>query len=301
MITFLKQTLRKYLPKQFFVFLSILFVVVFLKNKNIQRIKKYASFTEKQFIPVKISDTSFEILIDPDNGGVDFEIYADGVYEPEILHVIKSLLERKNNSVFLDVGANIGQHSLFASRFAQKVFAFEPIPKLFTQFTDSIYKNKFYNIFLCRIALGDRSMTSHIHTNNQNMGASSLVSHTGDTQGVFVQIERFDDISEQLGIHSVDVVKMDVEGFEYESLQGMQKMITKCHPSFVFEFSPHLYSTKERGFEIYSFFIENGYRLFLITKEGTFSEQVTDFSQLETIFQTNLIAEYIGNNTTDIC
>lgn len=56
---------------------------------------------------------------------------------------------------FADIGANVGQHSLFMSQFANRIFAFEPNDAVADQFERNIRINNISNIALHRVALGD--------------------------------------------------------------------------------------------------------------------------------------------------
>ena len=60
--------------------------------------------------------------------GVDNDIFYYGAYEKHILYFLRDVMRTVygNRGTFVDVGANTGQHSLFVSRFASEVHAFEP-------------------------------------------------------------------------------------------------------------------------------------------------------------------------------
>ena len=65
-------------------------------------------------------------------------IRKHGLYEYTTLRFLVSLLARMDKPVVLDIGANIGNHTLAFSRHASAVYAFEPIAEIFRLLTDNI-------------------------------------------------------------------------------------------------------------------------------------------------------------------
>ena len=73
------------------------------------------------------------------SNSIEFNIYYYGAFEKPLLYFLRDTLQNLpgENSVFCDIGANIGQHSLFMCKFASEVHAFEP----FQQVSDSLRKH----------------------------------------------------------------------------------------------------------------------------------------------------------------
>ena len=59
------------------------------------------------------------------------EVRRHGVYEKELYLFLKRFLEINKDAVCLDVGANIGNHTLTMGLYAKKTYAFEPVPEMF--------------------------------------------------------------------------------------------------------------------------------------------------------------------------
>jgi FkbM family methyltransferase len=196
-------------------------------------------------------DVCFHIAVNPDNGTVDNEIYIHGVYEPYYLSRIKSELRVGDN--FVDVGSNIGQHSLFASGAVGArghVYAFEPIQKLHNQIKRSIDKNiihnKAKNITLYNIGLGDTDMDTAIYATEKNMGGSSMVIDDANRKAQTVHIKRGDDVLMPLN-KKIDFIKIDVEGYEYKVLVGLQDILEKYTPKIFLEYSLSCYDQYSPG------------------------------------------------------
>jgi len=288
-ISEVKKLLRKYLPNKIYFGVYGLFKKAkgeqFLQWKQ----KKQLYFVKKRAYEFELQDIHFPIILDPDNGGVDSEIYADGAYEPGILKIIRNTLKR--DSIFVDVGANIGQHSLFASLFAKHVYAFEPIEKIYKQFLESVTVNDFTNINIYNYALGNEEKTLPIFGNVGNMGASSLVTSENRKKIQDIQVFRFDDVRENIGIHTIDFIKIDVEGYELDVLFGAEKSIMMCKPIIMIEFSPYFYNQIDVTIskKIIEWIIDMGYIIYDIGDGSTQRNIISKDSDVGSIVQTNFL------------
>lgn len=286
----IKKFLRHILPSKIYTEVYSFFKKI--KGGQIEvtdKLKKQMRFTKKGTYVFSLGQTQFDIVLDPDNGVVDSEIYADGVYEPEILTIIQKHLTA--NSVFVDIGANIGQHSLYASRFANKVYAFEPIKKIYDQFVESKIKNNFNTIQIYNYALGNQEITLPIFGNVNNMGASSLVSIENRKKIQDIQVKRFDDVVSELGIGKIDFIKIDVEGYELDVLLGARKSIERYTPILLIEYSPYFYNQidSDIGQKIITFLLEAGYIIYDINDGALEKRLVKSIDDMNEIMQTNIL------------
>lgn len=239
----IKIKIRKLLPASIFdfglsVWRSSIQKMLFL----FERIR-LRSFSQQQIVQLSYQGIAFPIKIDPVNGFIDEFIYLHGVYEDFILSLILNYLPK--DGVFLDIGTNIGQHALFAAKYLNgqgHVYAFEPVPHLFKQFTDSLKIGEFKNITAYDFALGNVESEGKIYTNKENAGKSSLVNAEQPDQVLSVGIKKLDDVIST--DTKVDMIKIDVEGYEYEVLSGGKDLIFNSKPVIILEFSPSFYKFK---------------------------------------------------------
>ena len=159
-------------------------------------------------------------------------------YEVYDLHVSKagnlnnSLYERgacwiKSNDVVLDLGANIGIFSRFASdRGAKKVYSFEPIQENF----ELLMLNRPDNCEAHRIAISNKDNESIAMSYDANVpGGSSFVAKSGPEQTVMTMT--INTLVENGVIESPDFIKMDIEGAEVVAFEGISDAIlrnTRC-------------------------------------------------------------------------
>lgn len=160
-------------------------------------------------------------------------ICTKGVSE---LHELKILSQILNVYSFptrtaVDVGANIGNHSLFFAQKFDKVVAFEPNQDVFDLLSFNARSQK--NIVpICR-GIGSKEGVMSIETQEQNSGGSTLVEVSKCSVSREIEMTTLDNLSEVLD--NVDLIKIDVEGFEHEVIDGAKETISKHKPLIVFE------------------------------------------------------------------
>lgn len=135
-----------------------------------------------------------------------------------------------NRAVILDIGANIGNHSVFwAMHGAKKIYAFEPVHATYRMLLKNIEINQMQEIIIPQnIALGDEKTSGEISSVcTNNIGGTSIKS-SQNANNYSLIIERLDNIN--LGEQRIDFCKIDVEGFEKKTLNGMKKTLQKYKP-----------------------------------------------------------------------
>lgn len=194
------------------------------------------------FFPLTYKNISFLISLDPQNGYIDEKIFDQGYFEPEMLDAFLRYL--KPGMTFVDIGANIGQHTLFVSRIvgaSGNVISFEPIPHLYEQIKRSVHANAMTNCNIINAGCGEKEETKTLYINKANIGGSSLVvpSINSNDGEISIKILKAEDIL--LDYEKIDLIKIDVEGYEYQALLGLEKIIARDKPVFFIEYSPSFY------------------------------------------------------------
>jgi FkbM family methyltransferase len=180
---------------------------------------------------------------------IDDHILAYGAYEKDVLFFMRDYIHARNNpdAVFLDIGACEGQHSLFMSRHVKRVHAFEPFPPVADRFRKMIQLNGFTNIELHEVGLGDKeSLVPFLAPEGGNMGNGSFFEARGrEASGpkASFRVVPGDKWLEPLGVTSIELVKIDVEGYEGPVLAGLTSTLTRNRPVVVVEVSPPAYGT----------------------------------------------------------
>lgn len=90
---------------------------------------------------------------------VDLHILYYGAYEKPILYFLRDVMKSAyaDQGIFLDIGANTGQHSIFMSRYAKEIHAFEPWDPVLRRFRRMVQENHIENIVIHPYGLGDEN------------------------------------------------------------------------------------------------------------------------------------------------
>lgn len=180
--------------------------------------------------------------------GIDLAIYLFGKFERETASAIYRLLNQ--GDVVLDIGANIGAHTLPMARCvgaSGKVFAFEPTEFAFRKLQRNVALNAGIEscIVLEQIMLGETShanIPDRIYSSWPLTDASHLhEKHRGQlmpTTGAWVS--SIDDYVRNARIHRVDLIKIDVDGCECAVLKGADSTLKRSRPRILIECAPYV-------------------------------------------------------------
>ena len=161
--------------------------------------------------------------------------------------------------LILDVGANVGTHSLSFAQHFQKVHAFEPNPLLWPAFERNMELNSIKHVALHRVGLGakDELLTLFL-TEKTNFGLGTFA--TFDQYDVPLKASSTckvvigDDFLDNLGITACDAIKIDVQGFEPEAIAGLRRTIDRNRPIIWFELGTGTHSKLKRLADVEALF-----------------------------------------------
>lgn len=212
----------------------------------------------------------FDILVNPVlDKGLENYIYYNGTYEAGTLELIAEFL--KPGQSFLDIGANIGLMTLYASKIVGKngqVYSVEANPETAKILNTNIQRNQFANIKLIPHAVGAEKGKGKIYANiHLNRGSASLVNHENTDSYYEIDIfPLYDLISPDTHIH---LVKMDIEGYELEALRGMKNLLSKENsPVLIIECGEAITGTEYSKESVYNFINSTGNYRFFKLKNG---------------------------------
>ena len=165
-----------------------------------------------------------------------------GAYEHQFLMALFDglLADRKSElkgTLALDVGANIGNHSLYFSKYFARVIAFEPNPRAVSVLEANV-KLSGANIEIAPFGLAQCDGKFDFMVNETgNLGGSGF-QFAGLTKGNRIECEaRSGDgfLRSLLGLPRVGLIKLDIEGAELSALKGLVRTLEEQAPIVVFE------------------------------------------------------------------
>ncbi|MBG0784661.1 MAG: FkbM family methyltransferase [Anaerolineaceae bacterium] len=132
-------------------------------------------------------------------------------------------------AVVYDIGANVGYYSLMAAVVSGPkghVYAFEPLPRN----VDYLRKHVTLNKMTDRITVFDVAVSDKTGEAAFDLGASTSMGHLAETGGIKVKQVRLDDMVASGEIKAPDYMKVDVEGAEYDVLNGARALLAQYKP-----------------------------------------------------------------------
>lgn len=163
-------------------------------------------------------------------GSHDYE-----VYETKLLIGIC-----RPGDVVIDVGAMIGYYTMILARHVGedgRVSAFEPDPANFELLTENVRLNGYSNVGCHQALVGDHTVRSRLYRAPEQYRGDGRAYGIGDRDAIEIDMVALDDVIEG----PVDIVKVDVQGYEGHVLTGMRGLIERSKQLAMFvEFTPTL-------------------------------------------------------------
>jgi len=188
-----------------------------------------------------------------------------GTYMPEFQTLLKQMVS--DGDICIDIGANVGAITMSLAKYCGSggmVIAFEPGPPTFSKLKKNIALNpQLEQITSCyQLGLSDQNGTLCWEEESHNPGNATLLSD----QGTSVPVTTLDAFLETSQLSSIDFIKIDVEGMEYEVMKGAKKTLEQFHPSLFFETHRHFETVRDKPLLelIEKFLTECGYLLYTL-------------------------------------
>ena len=162
---------------------------------------------------------------------------------------------------YVDVGANIGFFVLEAAARGVPVFAFEPSPREVVRMKRNIALNAFGHIKVFEAGISNAAEKRDLKLGMEyNPGQNSVLDVSKSVDSVSCTFAPLSHFLSPHELKNVGLVKIDVEGFEYEVLQGMEDVLSSLHCPVVIEITPSfLEKAGHSAKDIYDFFYVHGY------------------------------------------
>lgn len=196
---------------------------------------------------------------------IEWKILAEGTYEPATGNLIS--LSLRPGFVAMDIGANIGVHTLRMARAvgeSGRVISFEPMPHLQNKLQANIRLNRLESIVetiavAVSDAAGETKMSGSEDTFNQGTGRMD------DQGGTTVEVITGDSKVQELGLTQLDLIKIDIEGYEMKAIQGLAESIARFKPRLLVEYDQTYWEKCGSSWtEFKSFLEKNNYQLYKI-------------------------------------
>ncbi len=208
-------------------------------------------FTDIDVVSCLIDGRRMLFAVDMENDPIQRNHRRGQFYELKELRLISRWFPK--GGVFVDIGANVGNHSLFVARFLQPaaVIPFEPNPLAYKLLRANVSLNGWGDVFdLCHLGLGVSSHAAQgyaMEKRARNLGGAKMLEGEGE-----IEVRSGDQMLQGV---APSMIKIDVEGMEMDVLAGPEKTIVTFMP-------PMMVEVDDDNAEAFnSWAIEHGYKI----------------------------------------
>ena len=171
-------------------------------------------------------------------------IYIGGIYQGiSFFHFYKEIISSNALTSVIDVGANLGAHTLALSVLSKgMVYSYEPSNKIFAQLKENVRYNNRKNVSVKNSAIG--AYSGEIGFSDSSCLKNIGLSHVDNSSSDKVQITTIDEEMRETK-SSIGLIKIDTEGFELEVIKGAKETLKSNKPVIIFEYNPGSYHIEE--------------------------------------------------------
>ena len=169
----------------------------------------------------------------------------DGAYEIETLDFVASIIDGKE---LFDVGANIGSYTLSLHNKAKYIYAFEASKINIGYLNDNIKGNKIENVMTVHKAVSDEDNKKIKLYLSPDTGGNNSIYERFNGEFETVETVTLDSFYANNEIPSVDLIKIDVEGAEFDVIRGASEVLDTFKPVLIIEFNK--FTAEKAGYDL---------------------------------------------------
>lgn len=221
------------------------------------------------------------IKFDPRKSSVASRLFLENSFEDQEINLILKMVPEEG--VILDIGANIGLYSriLASKRPKAKVFSFEPStePYKYLLINANLSNNIIFNI-----GLSDKSGIYSFYEYEDDALSSFMPSNRSKLKKIsnYSSVNGFELLQLLNQANNIILIKIDVEGFEQEVINGLKPIIESQHPLMMIELI-----FNEQSIYLFGYLIEIGYQAFYVKENELFQTNDLHKSYYNYIFVKN--------------
>lgn len=256
-------------------------------------LRQLTNWTIRKLLPKQVEIHGATVVLNPTDPVVSGALHF-GVYEKAETRFFQSAC--RDGMTFLDVGANLGYYTALAARAVGpngRVLAVEPDPDSFGYLEQTIAANAVGNVEAFPVAASDTPAMLPLYISTDNRGDNRLYASDEERPQVEVEARPLDALLRENKIETVDLIKIDVQGYEPKVIAGLREtIIASPNLTLLTEFWPQ--GMTEAGGDANEFLQtlrELGLTLHELKPDGSLAELNND---------TDLIARHQGRRYTNL-
>lgn len=213
-------------------------------SSSIKLLWRILFYTIRPKHPFVMRTPYYRLYVHPQKGTHTRSMILGGCYEAAETRAFADVV--RAGGFVIDAGANYGHYSLLAANAVGAsglVVAFEPDPATHSVLVSNASLLPYNNLLTEQAGLSDATTTATLVVDARNLGGHSFAMENVEevSHSVEVSVYRLDDYLIEQGItRSVDVMKIDVQGYEWKLLAGAEAVIRRDRPVIFCEITPSM-------------------------------------------------------------
>lgn len=204
----------------------------------VESVKKFTSDRQKllkQLYSIESIKNKYKLPI---------ELYEEAIfkYKHGLKYLPQEIIQALRNKIFLDCGAYSGDSALMFEKeyYPSRIYSFEPVKENYEYLLETIKLNNLEKVVPIQKGIGEENC----FVNFSSLGMTSCVAEEGKEKMELISIDEF------VAEHdlSIGLIKMDLEGYEFEALMGAKITIKRFKPILLISIYHHpeeLFGTKK--------------------------------------------------------
>jgi FkbM family methyltransferase len=213
----------------------------------------------------------FTMLVSGTDEGIGRELAFYRVHEPTLTKFLAGFV--LHGDTVLEIGANIGYYTLLLSHLVGPtgmVIAVEPHPENVRLLRLNLKLNRVTNAVVVPVAISDEVGVAQMFISKGSNWHSLMPTPKSCEQSITVPTTTVDELVRQLE-QPIDLIRMDIEGWEVKALHGAERTLKRDKPTLVMEVHPS-YLQPEEVEGLLQWLQSLGYRwAFIISRRDDFS------------------------------
>ncbi len=235
--------------------------------ETIRRVSLIYIYINKKKI-VKVKKLSNCKMVLDFNSHMDRSIFLSGLFGKYVLEDLTNFISKylKNDSIVFDIGANSGFFSLFSSLIAKggSIHAFEPAPRPYQNFSQSVKINNIKNIKVNNVCVGAKKGRVEFYVaSHSDVSSLKVTPYQKKNKTILIEMITLEEYCKVNTVRKLDLIKIDVEGGERDILFSSKNILRKFKPLLVVEFSNLTAQVFDyHPNEVYDFLVKLGYNIY---------------------------------------
>jgi FkbM family methyltransferase len=227
--TNLPMSMAKYMLKHY-GFTTFVKSVIFFLYRKIKR--KTIDISKTHILDIN----GYKMSVMPNDEGISTSLLMFKTHEPLTTQLISKIL--KKGMYCIDIGSNIGYYALLENKIVGnegRIVSIEPSPTNFKLLKENILLQNSSNMEAYNFAAGNKKGTVKFMIDTKSNWCKVVDDDEVSDNVIDIESNTLDNFLEKLSIRQIDFLRMDVEGFEANIIEGAQKTIQKFKPILAIE------------------------------------------------------------------